>query len=110
MTSAIKSAAEDHAVSASTLRVRRHRERRREGLCLFTVEVPEATIEEARARGLLPPQERTKAWKVIQSCYAAQLSDAVLDWLINRGVITREQRGDAVAILRSISDWLERAR
>ena len=70
-----------HSVNPSTLRVRRHRERRREGLCLFAVEVPEATIEEARARGLLPPQERTKAWKVIQSCYAAQLSDAVLDWL-----------------------------
>jgi hypothetical protein len=35
------------------LRVRRHRERRRAGLCLFTIEVPEANLEQAIARGLL---------------------------------------------------------
>jgi hypothetical protein len=31
-----------------------------------------------------------------------------LEWLINNKVITREQRNDAVVILQSISDWLER--
>jgi hypothetical protein len=31
---------------------------------------------------------------VIQACYAAQLSDAALDWLVNGGVIGHEQRGE----------------
>jgi len=48
-------------VSPSTLRVRRHRERRREGLRLFTVEVPELRIDEAIARGLLSPEDRADA-------------------------------------------------
>ncbi len=55
-------------------------------------------------------QPTAEPWAVIQACYAAQLSDATLNWLIDSGVITAEQRADAVAILRSISNWLERAR
>ena len=82
MTIAIECAAEHRPVSASTLRVRRHRERRRKRHCLFTVEVPEPVIEQAIARGLLKPEDRAEAWPVIQACYAAQLSDAALDWLI----------------------------
>jgi hypothetical protein len=109
MIATIKSPAEDHPVSPSTLRARRHRERRRERLRLFTVEVPEHLIDEALTRGLLKPEDRTDWWAVVQACYAAQLSDVVLDWLTNGGVITREQRGDAVAILLSISNWLEHA-
>jgi hypothetical protein len=93
----------------STLRVRRHRERRRDGLRLFTVPVPKTVIEGAIARGLLAAEDRAKPWPVIQGCYAAQLSDAALDWLVNGGVITHEQRCDAGAILRSVSKWLERA-
>ena len=93
----------------STLRVRRHRERRRGGLRLFTVPVPETVIEGAIARGLLAAEDRAEPWPVIQGCYAAQLSDAALDWLIKGGVIVAEQRGDAAATLRSISKWLERA-
>ena len=38
-------------VNPSTSRVRRHRERRRKGMRLVTVEVPEAAIEQAIARG-----------------------------------------------------------
>ncbi len=91
------------------MRVRRHRERRRQRHCLFTVEVPEAVIDEAIARGLLKPEDRASPWVVLQACIAAQLSDVALDWLIKGGVITREQRADAIAILRSISDWLKRA-
>jgi len=87
-------------VSPSTLRVRRHRERRREGLRLFTVEVPELRIDEAIARGLLSPEYRAEPWPVLQGCYASFLGDKALDWLINGGVITPEQRGDAAAILR----------
>ena len=109
MTTAIECTAEHRAVSASTLRVRRHRERRRERVRLFTVEVPEAVIDEAIARGLLKPEDRASPWVVLQACNAAQLSDVALDWLIKGGVITREQRTDAIAILRSISDWLKRA-
>jgi len=102
-------AAQPRYASASTLRVRRHRERRREGLRLFSVEVPEPRIDEAIARRLLSPQDRNDAWAVLQAGYASMLSDKALDWLINGGVITREQRGDAAAILRCISDWLEHA-
>ena len=56
-------------ISASTLRVRRHRERRREGLRLLTLEMPEPAIETAIARGFLKPEETTQAWSVIQSVY-----------------------------------------
>jgi hypothetical protein len=96
-------------VSASTLRVRQHRQRRRDGLRLFTVTVPEAFIENAIGRRLLAAEDRGKPWPVIQACYAAQLSDAALERLINDGLIKREQRGDAAAILRGISKWLEHA-
>ena len=105
---AIMSITAHHSVKPSTLRVRRHRQRRRSGRRLFTVEVPKATIGDTITRGLLPEDE-TKPWTVIQACYAGLLSDATLDWLITAGVITREQRGDAGAIFRGISAWLERA-
>jgi hypothetical protein len=84
-------------VSASALRVRRHRERRRANLHLFTVVVPETNIQNAISRHLLRVEHRAKALPAIQGYYAAQLSNAALDWLINGGVITREQRGDAAA-------------
>ncbi len=109
MSTAIESTADHRPVNASTLRVRRYRERRRERVRVLKVEVPERFIEAAIARGLLKPNDRADAWPVIQACYAAQLSDAALDWLTRNEVITREQRGDAGAILRSISKWLERA-
>jgi hypothetical protein len=70
-------------IASSTLRVRRHRERRREGLRL--------------------------PWSVIQSVYAAQLSDRALNWLTDNAVITTEQRANAAAILGRMSDWLEQA-
>ncbi len=54
-------------------------------------------------------RHRVEPWSVIRSCYAAQLSDAALEWLISRRVIKREQRGDAAATLRGISRWLEQA-
>jgi hypothetical protein len=108
-TSAAEQTITPRPVDTSTSRVRRHRERRREGLRLFTVTVPETVIQNAIARGLLAAEDRGKPWQVIQGCYAAQLSDAALDWLVNGGVIAHEQRNDAGAILRSISKWLERA-
>jgi hypothetical protein len=89
--------------------LRRHRERRRKGLQLFTVMVPETVIGGAIARGLLAAEDRAEPWPVIQGCYAAQLSDAALDWLINGGLIAPEQRGDSAALLRSISKWLKQA-
>ncbi len=94
------------SIRPSTLRVRRHRERRREGLCCFTIEMSKDGIEDAIARGMLKPDY--DAWNVLDAWYADHLSDAALEWLVNNKVITREQRNDAVAILRSISDWLER--
>jgi hypothetical protein len=94
------------SVKPATLRVRRHRERRREGLCSFTLDMPKMDIDDAIARGIL--RADYDAWDVLDSWYADHLSDAALEWLINNKVITREQRNDAVAILRSISDWVER--
>ena len=93
-------------ISVSTLRVRRHRERRREGLRLLTLEMPVPAIETAIARGFLKPEETTQAWSVIQSVYAAQLSDRALNWLTDNAVITPVQRTNAAAILHRISDWL----
>jgi hypothetical protein len=109
VTAATESAAAEANVNSSTLRVRRHRRRHRDGLRLFTIEAPTANIEHAIARGLLKPEDRAKAWSVVQACYAAQLTDAALDWLIDGGVIEKQQRADAAAILRGISAWLEQA-
>lgn len=94
-------------VSASTLRVRRHRERRREGVRCLTVEMYEADIAEATARGLL--KSDGDAWNVLDAWYASHLSDAALQWLVDNEVIKPEQRGDAGSILRAISVWLEQA-
>jgi hypothetical protein len=100
---------EPHSLRPSTLRVRRHRQRRREGLRLLTVEIPEPVIEAAIARGLLKPEDCTQSSSVMRSAFAAQLSDTALNWLTSNAVITREQRADAVAILQRISEWLEGA-
>ncbi len=61
---------------------------------LLTVEMPEPAIEAAVARGLLKPEDRTEAWPMIQSAYAAQLSERTLDWLIHNRVIAENQRTD----------------
>jgi hypothetical protein len=92
-----------------TERVRQHRERRRNGRRLMTLEMPEATIEHAIARELLKPENCTKAWPVIQACYASLLSEKAMQWLVRNGVINDEERGDTAAILRRISNWLEQA-
>ena len=86
--------------------MRRHRERRREGICCFTVEMPKADIEDAIARGVL--KSDYDAWNVLDAYYADHLSDAALEWLVANKVIKHEDRSDARAILCSISDWLER--
>jgi hypothetical protein len=108
MTAAIENVGEP-GICASTERVRQHRERRRNGLRLMTVTMPEANIEHAISRGLLLREDRNKPWPVIQACYASCLSDTAMQWLIRNGVINGNERGDAAAIFRSISKWLERA-
>jgi hypothetical protein len=108
MSDAIENVAEPR-ICTSRERVRQHRERRRNGLRLMTVAMPEANIEHAITRGLLKPEDRTKPWPVIQACYASWLSDTAMQWLIRNGVINSDERGDTAAILRSISNWLERA-
>jgi hypothetical protein len=97
------------AVTPATLRVRRYRERRREGLGLLTLEMPETAIEAAIIRGLLKPEESTQAWSVIDGVYRTLLSDRALNWLTDNAVITTEERANAATILRCISNWLERA-
>jgi hypothetical protein len=88
----------DGTVNANTLRVRRHRERRRNRHSLFTVEVPQSAIEAAIERGLLGPESRAEPWVLIQACYASLLSDAALNWLVRNGKIKTEQRADAATI------------
>jgi hypothetical protein len=66
---------EPHSARTSTLRVRLHRERRRDGLRLLTLEIPESAIDAAIARGFLKPEDSAQAWSVIESVYATQLSD-----------------------------------
>jgi hypothetical protein len=109
MNESIENVTDSRPANASAARVRRYRERRKQRRCLLTVTVPETVIEDAVTRGLLAAQDRAEPWSVIQSCYAAQLSEAALEWLIKAGVIKPEQRGDAAAILRGISKWLEHA-
>jgi hypothetical protein len=53
MTSIANTTTAPLSVKPSTLRVRRYRERRREGLCSFTIEMPKVDIEDAIARGML---------------------------------------------------------
>ena len=94
-------------LSARTLRVRRYRERRREGVRCLTVEMYEGDIAEAIARGLL--KSDGDEGNVLDAWYASHLSDAALQWLADNKVIKPEQRGDAGSILHSISAWLEQA-
>jgi hypothetical protein len=108
MTSDNENVTDTRAVRSSTLRVRRHRERRRGLLRLLTVEIHESVIEDAITRGLLKPEE-SAPWVIIESAYAAQLSDKALKWLIDNAVIIAEQRSNAVEILRCMSVWLEGA-
>ena len=105
----VQNVAEPHPIRPGTLRVQPHRARRREGLRLLTVPVPEWAIDAAVERNLLKPEDRAEPWKVIQACHASLVSDKALDWLVGRGVIRQEQRGDAGAILRTIGNWLGRA-
>ena len=87
--------------------MRRHRERRREGICCLTVEMHEADIAKATARGLL--KSDGDAWNVLDAWYALHLSDPALQWLVSNKVIKSEQPGDAGSILDGISAWLEQA-
>ena len=83
-----------HSVKPSTLRVRRYRERRREGICSLTVEMPKADIEAIADGGLKPDYD---AWDlldayyadVVDFYYADHLSDAALEWLIKNKVIKK---------------------
>ena len=94
-------------VSPGALRVRRHRERRREGVHCLTVEMYDVDVAESTARRLL--KSDGDAWNVLDAWYASHLSDLALQWLVDNRVIKPEQRGDAASILRSISAWLEQA-
>jgi hypothetical protein len=103
----IANAPSPQPINLNTLRVRRHRERRREGIRCLTVEIYEADIADATARGLLQSDGDTR--NVLDAWYASHLSDAALRWLVDNKVVKPEERGDAGAILRSISAWLEQA-
>ena len=69
-------------VSLGALRVRRHRERRREGVHCLTVEMYEVDVAESTARGLL--KSDGDAWNVLDAWYASHLSDLALQWLVDK--------------------------
>ena len=94
-------------IKPSTLRVRRYRERRRERIRCLTVEIYEADIADATARGLLKPEG--DASNVLDAWYASHLSEPAMQWLVDNKLIKPEERGDAGSILHSISAWLEQA-
>jgi hypothetical protein len=105
----VENGTESRPVRPGTLRVRLHHERRREGLRLLTLEIPESAIDAAIARGFIKPEDSNLAWSVIESVYATQLSDRALNWLTDNAVIATEQRTNVAAILRCISNWVEQA-
>jgi hypothetical protein len=55
--------------SAPTLRMRRHRERRRKGLRCLTVELRAREIEALVRKGLLKPETRNSAREIIMTLY-----------------------------------------
>jgi hypothetical protein len=95
-------------VNPSTLRVRRYRERRWEGIRCLTVEMYEADIADATARGLLKPQG--DASDVLDAWYASHLSDAALRWLVDNKVI-KPNSGvtQARSFIASALGWSRRA-
>ena len=84
----------------STERVRRYRERRREGVRCLTVEMYEADIAESTSRGLL--KSDGDAWNVLDAWYASHLSDLALQWLVvGRVVGHRDRQGAAGHVIPS---------
>jgi hypothetical protein len=59
-----------HPVSPSTLRARRHRQRRRERVRLPTVELPNEVIHSIITRGLIDAAQRADARAAIRDWYA----------------------------------------
>jgi hypothetical protein len=66
-------------------------------LRLFTVTVPDIAIE-----AVVALEDRAKPWRWSR---AAMPHFAAINWLIDNAVIESEDRADAGAILRSISEW-----
>ena len=99
MTVATKHIPEPRPERPSTLRVRRHRERRSHGLRLLTVTVPETVIEAAVARGLLASEERAEPWAVISRllCFATfgRRSRPARQWRSYHARTTRQRGGNS---------------
>jgi hypothetical protein len=60
----------DSKQSLGAERMRRHRERRRNGLRCFHIDLRETEIEELIRRGLLNPEDRQQANSVVEAFYA----------------------------------------
>jgi len=58
------------APATATERMRRHRQRRREGLRCVTVELRETEIQALITRGLLAPETRNDTNAIIEALYA----------------------------------------
>jgi hypothetical protein len=67
---AIRSLNEPMARSAAAERMRRHRERRRDGLRCVTIELRDSEIDALVRMGLLRPEMRKDANAIIEALYA----------------------------------------
>ena len=65
------------------------------------------TVPDIAIEAVVALEDRAKPWLVVQGRYAALLSDTAINWLIDNAVIESEDRADAGAILRSISECPE---
>jgi hypothetical protein len=73
---AIPSTTEPAAPSAAAERMRRHRQRRRDGLRCLMIELRETEIDALIRNGLLPPENRHDC-DAVQSALYAFLDDAL---------------------------------
>jgi hypothetical protein len=73
---AIPPAAEPAALSAAAERMRRHRQRRRDGLRCFMIELRETEIDALIRKGLLPAENR-QDYASVQSALYAFLDNAL---------------------------------
>jgi hypothetical protein len=57
-------------ISLAAERMRRHRERRRDGLRCLTIELRDTEIDELIRKGLLKPETRNKTSAIMEALYA----------------------------------------
>ena len=76
----------------------------------LTVSVFERAVESAIGRRLLNRGNRTEPWTVVSALFAAMFDDHTIEWLIKRGYLTWDQRGQGEAIIAAVNALIGRQR